>query len=57
MVSDGASVLSDKRAGVQATLTKEVNPHLTYIWCISHRLQLATKDAPETWMLPIQVTS
>ena len=45
MASDGASVLSGKNAGVQALLTKEVNCHMVYIWCISHRLQLSLKDA------------
>ena len=45
MASDGASVLSGKNAGVQALLTKEVNCHMVYIWCISHRLELSLKDA------------
>ncbi len=45
MASDGVSVLSGKNAGVQAVLTKEVNCHMAYIWCISHRLELSLKDA------------
>ena len=45
MASDGASVLSRKKGGVQAILTKEVNSHMVYIWCISHCLQLSLKDA------------
>ena len=46
MASDGASVLSGKKGGVQAILTKEVNSHIVvYIWCISHCLQLSLKDA------------
>ena len=45
MASDGASVLSGKKGGVQAILTKEVNSHMVYIWCISHCLQLSLKDA------------
>ena len=45
MASDGASVLSGKNADVQALLRKEVNCHMVYIWCISHRLQLSLKDA------------
>ena len=44
MASDGASVLSGKNAGVQALLTKEVNCHMVYVWCISHRLELSLKD-------------
>ena len=45
MASDGASVLSGKKGGVQAILTKEVNSHMVYIWCISHCLQSSSKDA------------
>lgn len=45
MASDVASVLSGKKAGVQAILSKEVNSHMVCIWCISHRLQLSLKGA------------
>ena len=45
MASDGASVLTGKKGGVQAILTKEVNSHMVYIWCISHCLQSSSKDA------------
>src|SRR6185369_7872323 len=42
--SDGASNMTGNRTGV-ATRLKEINPFMTSIHCISHRLHLAGKDA------------
>ena len=42
--SDGANVITGKRNGVAKKL-KDLNPKLTDIHCICHRLALASKDA------------
>jgi hypothetical protein len=44
--SDGASNMTGNQTGV-ATRLKEINPFMTSIHCISHRLHLAGKDASD----------
>ena len=40
--SDGASTMVGKNIGVSALLKKEVNPFITAVHCIAHRINLAT---------------
>ena len=42
--SDGANVNKGDKTGVKALL-KEHSPWLIFIWCLSHRLELAIKEA------------
>ena len=39
LAADGASVMSGELSGVQAQL-KKIHPHLIYIHCVAHRLNL-----------------
>lgn len=47
ITTDGASVLTGRRNGVQKRIKDLCNPNLTATHCLSHRLQLALKDAAE----------
>ena len=40
LASDGASVNSGLKSGL-ITLLKEERPWITFVWCLSHRLELA----------------
>ena len=44
MSSDGASLNSSKKSGL-ISLFREEKEWVTFIWCFSHRLELALKDA------------
>ena len=43
--SDGAAVNSGLRAGVTRQLQRKYGEHIKFFWCLSHRLELAIKDA------------
>jgi hypothetical protein len=48
LTTDGANVLTGRRHSVQQQLKSRCNNFLTYTHCLSHRLQLALKDAAST---------
>ena len=50
--SDGASVNSGKKSGL-VSLFREQNEWITFIWCFSHRLELALKDALKDFISPV----
>lgn len=43
--SDGTAVNSGVRAGVISLLQRKYGQHIKFFWCLSHRLELAFKDA------------
>ena len=53
--SDGASVNCGKHSGL-IRLFQEEYPWMSFIWCFSHRLELALKDALKEFMEPVDVT-
>ena len=50
--SDGASVNSGKKSGL-VSLFKAEHEWVTFIWCFSHRLELALKDALKEYTAPV----
>ena len=50
--SDGASVNCGKNCGVIKLLEEEY-PSISFIWCFSHRLELAPTDALKEYMEPV----
>ena len=50
--ADGASVNSGKDSGLIAKLQEE-NPWILFVWCFSHRLELALKDALGEFSKPV----
>lgn len=48
ITTDGASVLTGRRNGVQKKIKEACNNLLTATHCLSHRLQLAIKDSAVT---------
>ena len=50
--SDGASVNSGNKSGL-ISLFHEQNECMTFIWCFSHRLELALKDSLKDYISPI----
>ena len=52
LASDGASVNSGLKSGL-ITLFKEERPWITFVWCLSHRLELALKDSLTNFMAPV----
>ena len=55
LVSDGASVNSGQNSGL-IKLFQEDLPRLSFIWCFSHRLELALKDALNDYMQPVKTS-
>ena len=53
--SDGASVNSGKKSGLIA-LFREEYEWVSFIWCFSHRLELALKDALQEFIDPVEET-
>ena len=53
--SIGASVNSGKNSGLIKLFQEEL-PWLSFIWCFSHRLELALKDALNEFMEPIETS-
>ena len=51
--SDGASVNSIKNSGLIKLFQEEL-PWSSFIWCFSHRLELALKDALNEFMEPVE---
>ena len=49
---DGASVKCGKNSGVIKLLEEEY-PGISFIWCFSHRLELALKDVLKEYMEPV----
>lgn len=45
MGSDGASNMTGSRSGLAALLRQRVNPEMANVHCMSHRLELAFRDA------------
>ena len=52
LASDGASVNSGKNSGI-IRLLQEDFPWVSFIWCFSHRLELALKDALKDFIDPV----
>ena len=50
--ADGASVNSGKDSGLIAKLQEE-NEWILFVWCFSHRLELALKDALADFTSPV----
>ena len=50
--SDGASVNSGKKSGLIVLLRQEYE-WVSFIWCFSHRLELALKDALKVFIKPV----
>ena len=50
--ADGASVNSGKDSGLIAKLQEE-NEWILFVWCFSHRLELALKDALADFTKPV----
>ena len=53
--SDGASVNSSKDSGL-IRLLQEDFPWISFIWCFSHRLELALKDALKEFIKPVDTS-
>ena len=53
--SDGASVNSGIKSGMIA-LFREEYEWVSFIWCFSHRLELAVKDALKEYIDPVEET-
>ena len=53
--SDGASVNSGKDSGL-IRLLQEDFPWISFIWCFSHRLELAIKDALKEFIEPVDTS-
>ena len=53
--SDGVSVNSGKNSGLIKLFQEEL-PSLSFIWCFSHRLELALKDALNDCMEPVETS-
>ena len=53
--SDGASVNSGKNSGLIKLFQEEL-PWLSFIWCFSHRLELALKVALSDYMEPVETS-
>ena len=53
--SDGASVNCGKNSGL-IRLFQEDYPWMCFVWCFSHRLELALKDALKDFMEPVDTT-
>ena len=53
--SDGASVNSGKNSGLIKLFQEEL-PWLSFVWCFSHRLELALKDALNEFMEPVETS-
>ena len=53
--SDGASVNSSKDSGL-IRLLQEDFPWISFIWCFSHRLELALKDALKEFIEPVDTS-
>ena len=51
--SDGASVNFGKNSGL-IKLLQEDHPWICFIWCFSHRLELAIKDALKEFIEPVE---
>ena len=51
--SDGASVNCGKNSGL-IKLLQEDHPWICFIWCFSHRLELAIKDALKEFIEPVE---
>ena len=49
--SDGASVNSAEKSGL-ISLFREQNEWMTFIWCLSHQLELALKDSLKDYISP-----
>ena len=52
--SDGASVNSGTKAGLAVKFRESGVLWLIFVWCLSHRLELALKDSLEEVMKPIK---
>ena len=53
--SDGTAVNSGVRAGVIRKLQRKYGEHIKFFWCLSHRLELAIKDALKKDMEEIDI--
>lgn len=53
--SDGASVNSGSKSGL-IRLFQETYPWVSFIWCFSHRLELAIKDALKEFLEPVEAS-
>ena len=53
--SDGVSVNSGKNSGLIKLFQEEL-PWLSFIWCFSHQLALALKDALNDYMEPVETS-
>ena len=53
--SDGASVNCGKNSGLIRQFQEDY-PWISFIWCFSHRLELALKDALKEFMEPVDTT-
>ena len=52
--SDGTAVNSGIRAGVIAMLQQKLGRHIKFFWCLSHRLELAIKEAIQNEMKDVE---
>ena len=52
LLADGASVNSGKDSGLIVKLQEE-NEWILFVWCFSHRLELALKDALAEFTKPV----
>ena len=53
--SDGASVNCGSKSGL-IKLFQEDHPWVSFIWCFSHRLELAIKDALQEFLEPVETS-
>ena len=54
LCSDGASVNSGLIGGVAAKFRNKDLPWLIFVWCISHRLELALRDSLDETLSPVK---
>ena len=52
--SDGTAVNSGIRAGVIVMLQQKLGRHIKFFWCLSHRLELAIKEAIQNEMKDVE---
>ena len=52
--SDGTAVNSGLRDGVNSILQRKFGKHIKFFWCLSHRLELAIKDAIQNDMKEVE---
>ena len=54
LASDGASVNSGIKTGLATKFREDSLEWLVFVWCLSHRLELALKDSLDDVLAPVK---